>query len=274
MEMLPFIKMHGLGNDYVYIDCFSAETSAKLAGIDLAALTRSISDRHTGVGSDGLVLIMPSQVADVRMRMFNADGSEAQMCGNASRCVAKYAYEQGLCGESMTLETIAGIKSLMIHTASNDRVEQVTVEMGQPQVKMSELSIKGQTYSYIYVNMGNPHAVVFTDQPLNQLPLSTIGPLWEHHKSFPEGINTEFVHVENKRELHMRVWERGSGETMACGTGACAAAVAAYTFGRTGNNVTVHLKGGDLSVRIDDNNTVYMTGTATRVFRGTYLWEN
>ena len=270
---IPFIKMHGLGNDYVYIDCFPAETATLLNDVNLSELARHISNRHTGVGSDGLVLIMPSQTADVHMRMFNADGSEAQMCGNASRCVAKYAYEQGLCGESMTLETLAGIKNITLRTSSQGRVEQVTVNMGKPIVKeCCRLLYDNAIHPYSSVNIGNPHAVVIANQPLEQLPLTTIGPIWEHHPDFPEGTNVEFVHIINRKEIAMRVWERGSGETMACGTGACAVAAALFALGDSDNEVTVHLKGGDLQIRIEDN-TVYMTGTATEVFRGTYNWE-
>ena len=233
--------MHGLGNDYVYIDCFSPETASLLAGTDIPSLARRISDRHTGVGSDGLVLIMPSQKADIRMRMFNADGSEAEMCGNASRCIGKYAYEHGLGGKTMTLETLAGIKRLTIQTNAQNQVEQVTVEMGK--------------------TMGNPHKVFITEEPLNTIEIHEI-----------KGTNAEWVNVLNRNEIAMRVWERGTGETMACGTGACAAAVTTMDKGLTDNHVTVHLRGGDLDVYRNDDGIIFLTGPATEVFRGEYFW--
>ena len=230
--------MHGLGNDYVYIDCFPKNTAKLIAKTDLSALAQRVSDRHFGIGSDGLVLIMPSEVADVRMRMFNADGSEAEMCGNAARCVAKYAFEQGLCGNPMTLETLAGIKHIALQTQEN-KVTSVTVEMG--------------------TTMGNPHKVIITDEPVASLALYGI-----------EGTNVEWINVLNRREIAMRVWERGTGETMACGTGACASVMAAIEQGLTDNEVTVHLRGGDLLVRRDENGVIYLTGPATEVFRGEF----
>ena len=239
---LPFVKMHGLGNDYVYIDCFPKDTAKLIARAELSVLAQRVSDRHFGIGSDGLVLIMPSKVANVRMRMFNADGSEAEMCGNAARCVAKYAYEHGLCGNPMTLETLAGIKHITLQTQKN-RVTSVTVEMG--------------------TSMGNPHKVIITEEPVAALSLYGI-----------EGTNVEWINVLNRREIAMRVWERGTGETMACGTGACAAVMAAIEQGLTDNEVTVHLRGGDLLVRRDQQGTIFMTGPATEVFRGTYNWED
>ena len=239
---IPFIKMHGLGNDYVYIDCFPKDTEKLIARAELSVLAQRVSDRHFGIGSDGLVLIMPSKVADVRMRMFNADGSEAEMCGNAARCVAKYAYEHGLCGNPMTLETLAGIKHITLQTQKN-RVTSVTVEMG--------------------TSMGNPHKVIITEEPVAALSLYGI-----------EGTNVEWINVLNRREIAMRVWERGTGETMACGTGACAAVMAAIEQELTDNEVTVHLRGGDLLVRRDQQGTIFMTGPATEVFRGTYNWED
>ena len=239
---IPFIKMHGLGNDYVYIDCFPKDTAKLIAKAELSVLAQRVSDRHFGIGSDGLVLIMPSKVADVRMRMFNADGSEAEMCGNAARCVAKYTYEHGLCGNPMTLETLAGIKHITLQTQKN-RVTSVTVEMG--------------------TSMGNPHKVIITEEPVAALSLYGI-----------EGTNVEWINVLNRREIAMRVWERGTGETMACGTGACAAVMAAIEQGLTDNEVTVHLRGGDLLVRRDQQGTIFMTGPATEVFRGTYNWED
>ena len=235
MKTIPFIKMHGLGNDYVYIDCFSKETAAIIAKTDLPELARRVSDRHFGIGSDGLVLIRPIQFADAQMRIFNADGSEAEMCGNAIRCVAKYLYECGLRKNlQMEIATLAGIRTLNLQVV-NGIVEQVTV------------------------NMGNPHAVFFHDS-VPQLP---------------ENTNIEFVRVRNNTELDVRVIERGSGETLACGTGACAAAVAAMHHGLTERNVTVHLPGGDLQIQWkSDRYPVLMTGPATHVYSGTYLMED
>lgn len=251
---IPFIKMHGLGNDYVYIDCFQPETAAWIASLDVSLLARRMSDRHRGVGSDGLVLMMPSEQADIRMRMFNADGSEAEMCGNAARCIGKYAYENGLCGNPMTLETKAGIKQLSLQVDAANRVETVTVAIGK--------------------TMGNPHEVFFVD---------SLEALNTHFESLRDDIsfadlraraNIECAYVNNNQEITMRVCERGTGETMACGTGACATAVAAMEKGLTKNTVTVHLPGGDLSVRRDEKGYIYLTGTATEVFRGNYHWED
>jgi len=238
---LPFIKMHGLGNDYVYIDCFQAETAGVIAGLDVCALARRVSDRHRGIGSDGLVLIQPSESADVRMRMFNADGSEGLMCGNAARCVGKYAYEHGLCGERMTLETASGIRHLVIHTHAG-RVDSVTVEMG--------------------TRLGNPHQVFITEESVDRIALHAV-----------RDTNAEWVNVLNRREIRMRVWERGSGETQACGTGACAAAVEAMDRGLTGSCVTVHMPGGDVEVRRDEEGVIYLTGSATEVFRGELIFR-
>lgn len=251
---LPFIKMHALGNDYVYIDCLSRKMDSHMANADLPALARVISDRHRGIGSDGLVLILPSRVADVRMRMFNADGSEAEMCGNAARCIAKYVFEQRLCGNPLTLETLAGIKQLTPIINAEGRVEQVTVEMG--------------------TTLGNPHEVFFVDAP------DALDPQFKQlctdacYAELRKRANIECVYVLNRKELCMRVCERGTGETMACGTGACAAAVEAMNKKLTTNKVTVHMLGGDVSVRRDDKGIIYLTGTATEVFRGEYNWED
>lgn len=246
--------MHGLGNDYVYIDCFLKTTAELIAKSDLADLARCVSDRHFGIGSDGLVLILPSKVADARMRIFNADGSEAEMCGNAIRCVAKYLYENGLSTNiHMEIETLAGIRALTLQIA-NDIVQQVTVNMGKPIIHSSSILIGNDPIGYTSVNIGNPHAVFFRDT-LPQLPVNT---------------NVELVRVhENKKELDLRVIERGSGETLACGTGACASAVAAIFHDLTERNVTVHLPGGDLQIQWKENTSpVFMTGPATEVFRG------
>jgi len=253
MKTIPFIKMHGLGNDYVYIDCFPKDTAAIISKTNLAALACFVSDRHFGIGSDGLVLILPSKEADARMRIFNADGSEAEMCGNAIRCVAKYLYESDLCRDvHMEIETFAGIRSLSLHV-DNEKVDQVTVNMGKPVIQPDSIQSGMDPIGYTSVNMGNPHAVFFRDT-VPQLPTNT---------------NIEFVHVRNKHEIDVRVIERGSGETLACGTGACASVVAAIYHGLTERNVTVHLPGGDLLIQWKDNTSpVLMTGPATEVFRG------
>jgi len=253
MSTLPFIKMHGFGNDYVYIDCFSKTTAQIIAKTDLSALARVVSDRHFGIGSDGLVLMLPSEEADAKMRIFNADGSEAEMCGNAIRCVAKYLYESDICRDvHMQIETLAGIRSLALHV-SNGQVDMVTVNMGKPVIQPNSIQCGMDPIGYTAVNMGNPHAVFFRDN----IP------------SLPVNINVEFVHVRNKKELDVRVIERGSGETLACGTGACASAVAAIYHGLTERTVTVHLPGGDLTIQWkEDSSSVYMTGGATEVFRG------
>ena len=258
MKTLPFIKMHGLGNDYVYIDCFLKTTAEIIAKTDLAALARAVSDRHFGIGSDGLVLIQPSKEADARMRIFNADGSEAEMCGNAIRCVAKYLYENGLCrDEYMQIETLAGIRTLTLQV-DNEKVEQVTVNMGKPVIRPDSIQVGMDPIGYTAVSMGNPHAVFFRES-LPQLPDDT---------------NVEFVQVRNRHELDVRVIERGSGETLACGTGACAAAVAAIYHNLTDRTVTVHLPGGDLLIRWETNlSPVFMTGSATEVFRGDFRFE-
>ena len=253
MKTIPFIKMHGLGNDYVYIDRFQKTTADILAKTDLRALARAVSDRHFGIGSDGLVLIMPSKEADAKMRIFNADGSEAEMCGNAIRCVAKYLYESNLCRDvHMEIETLAGIRALSLHV-DNEKVDSVTVNMGKPVIQPDSIQSGMDPIGYTSVNMGNPHAVFFRDT-VPQLPTNT---------------NIEFVHVRNKHEIDVRVIERGSGETLACGTGACASVVAAIYHGLTERNVTVHLPGGDLLIQWKDNTSpVFMTGPATEVFRG------
>ena len=253
MQTLPFIKMHGLGNDYIYVDCFRPETAALIAGTDLASLARRVSDRHFGIGSDGLVLICPSKGVDAQMRIFNADGSEAEMCGNAIRCVGKYLYESGLSKNlCMEIRTLSGVRVLSLQL-SGGKVTQVTVNMGHPTLRPASMLRGTDPVGYTAVNMGNPHAVFFRDS-IPQLPPDT---------------NVEFVRVRNKHELDVRVIERGSGETLACGTGACAATVAAIYGGMTAREVTVHLPGGDLQVQWkSDLSPVFMTGPATEVFRG------
>lgn len=275
---MRFTKMHGISNDYVYVNGFQ-ETVANPGDVAV-----KVSDRHTGIGSDGFVLILPSESCDFRMRMFNADGSEAEMCGNASRCVGKYVYDNGLTTKtSVTLETKAGVKVLDLHLGKDGKVESVTVDMGEPiltpslvpvvsgkdKVVAEPIEVKGKMYRFSAVSMGNPHAVVFMEEDVETFPLEKIGPDFENHPFFPRRTNTEFVNVIDRQHLRMRVWERGAGETMACGTGACATAVAAVLNGLTDRIVTLKLNGGDLLIRWDDeSNHVFMTGGATTVFEG------
>lgn len=275
MAVVPFTKMHGIGNDYVYVDCFAHGVP------DPAALARRVSPRRTGIGSDGLILICPSTVADCRMEMYNADGSRGEMCGNGIRCVAKYAYERGLSrANPMQVETDAGIKTLRLEV-TGERVSRVTVDMGEPildgrripvaaegHVIDFPLEVSGETYRVTCVSMGNPHCIVFRDD-VESLDLERIGPRFEHHAFFPRRVNTEFVRADGPRELTMRVWERGSGETAACGTGACAVLVAAVLCGRAERQAAVHLPGGDLDIEWREaDNHVYMTGGAEESFRG------
>lgn len=275
-KKLSFTKMHGCGNDYIYFNCFTQQVE------DPVALSVRLSDRHFGVGGDGVVLICPSEVADVKMRMFNADGSEGKMCGNATRCIGKYAYERGLIKESiMTLETLSGIKTLEL-TIENNEVTAVSVDMGQPILTPADIPVclpgdravdvehllAGEVRRFSCVSMGNPHCVIFTEN-IDALDLEKIGPSYENDALFPERVNTEFVEVLDEHTLKMRVWERGSGETLACGTGACATAVAAVLCGhcKMDTDITVKLRGGDLSIRYTGE-TVLMTGPATVVFEG------
>lgn len=279
---MEFTKMHGLGNDYIYFNCTKqpVQNPEKLSVL--------LSDRHKGVGGDGIVLILNSEVADFKMRMFNADGSEGKMCGNATRCIGKYVYERGLTAKTdLTLETLSGIKKLHL-CVQNGKVQSVTVDMGQAVLTPRDIPVRSEGESFIHqkitvagqnwyatcVSMGNPHAVIFCEDVLN-LPLEKIGPEFENHPLFPERINTEFVKQLNKTTLQMRVFERGSGETMACGTGACAVVVAAVLNGlcQKDEEITVQLLGGDLKIKWSSNGTVYMTGTADFVFDGTLLME-
>lgn len=273
---MKFTKMHGCGNDYVYVNCFEETVE------DPAQVARFVSDRHFGIGSDGLILICPSEVADFRMRMFNADGSEGEMCGNGIRCVAKYVYDYGLTDKTcIRVQTGGGIKELEL-TVEDGRVALVKVNMGAPILKPARIPIDlegdrvvdrpievdGKTVSITGVSMGNPHAVVFVEDT-KSLDLEKIGPSYEHHPLFPARINTEFVQVLNRHEINMRVWERGSGETLACGTGTCASVVACVLNGLTEPEVDVHLLGGDLHIFYDrKEDTVWMTGPATVVFDG------
>lgn len=279
---LLFTKMQGTGNDYVYVNGFDQEICQP------CQLARKISDRHFGVGSDGLVLILPSAIADVRMRMFNPDGTEAEMCGNASRCVGKYVYENGLVRKNIiSLETRAGVKLLHLSILGNE-VTAVTVDMGEPiltpelvPVSLGKerclgevLTVDDQEYAITAVSMGNPHAVIFMEN-VDSLELPVIGPKFETHTAFPQKTNTEFIEVLSSTHIKMRVWERGTGETLACGTGACAAVVACVLNGLTDRKVTVDLKGGTLFVEWNEgNNHVFMTGPAVTVFTGKYYLES
>lgn len=287
MERIRFTKMEGIGNDYVYIDCIREEPAiATWDNAQLSSLAIKMSDRHFGIGGDGIILIMPSEKADFRMRMFNADGSEGKMCGNGSRCVAKYVYDRGLTSDTeVTLETLGGIKVLKMHLAEDGYVKAVTVDMGEPELvaanvpaltaqeKMIEELLETANFGSFpvtAVSMGNPHGVIFVDK-ITDREVHGAGPELEHHAAFPDRANIEFVEIISPEEIKMRVWERGSGETLACGTGACASAVAAVVTGRTPRKITVKLIGGDLQIEWNANdNHVYMTGGARIVFDGEY----
>lgn len=273
---MKFTKMQGCGNDYVYVDC------TKELIDNIPEVARKVSDRHYGIGSDGLILIRNSDKADFMMDMYNYDGSRAQMCGNGIRCVAKYVYDYGLTDkEHLQIETLSGIKELDLHVADG-KVRSVTVDMGKPilnpsliPVKMEKdmiiqepITVDGKIYEITCVSMGNPHAIVFVEDT-KSVPIETIGPLFEHHEIFPERVNTEFIQVVDRNHINMRVWERGSGETLACGTGACASVIACILNGFTDHEVTVSLLGGDLSIRYDEKmDRVFMTGPAETVFEG------
>lgn len=263
--------MHGIGNDYIYIDCMESEPASP------DALAREMADRHKGVGGDGIVLICPSEAADFRMRIFNADGSEARMCGNASRCIAKYVIDHDLTDRSeITLETLSGIRRLTARKGADGKVESVTVDMGQPEVGVVDMPLRladGSEYRLTAVSMGNPHGVMLTDDLTDAMVLGR-GPELETHPAWPDRANIEFARVEAPDRITMRVWERGSGETMACGTGACATLVAAATAGRTGRRAEISLLGGCLDIEWlpeSEGGHVMMTGPAAEIFSGTYL---
>lgn len=274
---MRFTKMHGAGNDYVYVNCFDQAVPA-----NLPELARRISDRRFGVGGDGLILIRPSTQADARMQMFNADGSEAEMCGNGIRCVAKFVYDHGLCRRpDLKIETGAGVLSLQVE-ATNGLVEKVRVDMGLPILEAARipttlpgspvvnapLSIAGRSFAVTCVSMGNPHCVIFVDKATDELVLG-IGPRIEVAPQFPAKVNVEFIEVESRGVVRQRTWERGSGETWACGTGASAVCVAGVLTGRTDRRILNHLRGGDLELHWDESdNHVYMTGPAAEVFSG------
>lgn len=280
-KLIRFTKMHGAGNDYIYLD------GMENCPDDLNALSIAMSDRHKGVGSDGLVVIMPSEVADFRMRMFNADGSEGEMCGNASRCIGKYVYEKGLTKKRhITLETLAGIKSLSLNVSDDNTVDSVTVDMGEPILEPSRIpvsldreliktpiSTEAGVFEITAVSMGNPHGVVFV-KSLDDVDVHKVGRELEVNPIFPQKANIEFAQILKRDEIRMRVWERGSGETLACGTGACATLVAGVLTGSCDRKVTIHLLGGDLNIEwVEQNDHVYMTGPAEMVFEGTYIYK-
>lgn len=283
VKTVPFTKMQGIGNDYVYVNGFDVNVE------NPGELAKKISDRHFGAGSDGLVLILPSDKADLRMRMFNADGTEAEMCGNATRCVGKYAWDNGLIKKNpITLETGAGIKVIDL-VLENGIAVGATVDMGEPvlepeliparapegmnRIVAAPINVDGSQYEFTAVSMGNPHAIILMEG-IDGLKLPEIGPKFEHHEFFPRRINTEFVEIISRNRIRMRVWERGAGETLACGTGACAVLVACALNGMTDREADVELLGGTLHIRWDTSNDhVYMTGPAKTVFTGEYFLD-
>ena len=275
---MKFTKMHGCGNDYVYFDCTECEIA------DEAAAAIALSDRHFGIGGDGIMIIKRGKQADFEMVMYNADGSRGAMCGNGIRCVAKYVYDNGLTDKtSVAIESMGAVKYIDL-TVQNGKAVSARVDMGRPILTAAAIpvitdgeravklpiTVDGTEYRMTCVSMGNPHAVVFLDKSPKDFPLETVGPQFENHTAFPDRTNTEFIRVLDRKNLEMRVWERGSGETLACGTGACASAVAAILNGYTDNEVTVHLLGGDLQISWSGNadDSVFMTGPATTVFTG------
>ncbi|MBR2186365.1 MAG: diaminopimelate epimerase [Lachnospiraceae bacterium] len=279
---MKFTKMQGIGNDYVYINGFEEKFA------DHPGMSVKVSDRHFGIGSDGLIIINPSDKADFEMEMYNADGSRSEMCGNGIRCVGKFVYDKGLTDKTeITVDTLAGVKKLKLFT-ENGRVKSVTVDMGEPILKAEDIpvnipgisgdtekvvsvpiEVKGKEYKITCVSMGNPHGVVFVPEDPGDLNLEALGPDFENHAYFPNRVNTEFIYVKDRKNLIMRVWERGSGETFACGTGACASLVAAVLNGLSDREVDIKLLGGTLHIKWDeDDGHVYMTGPAETVFEG------
>ena len=274
---MKFTKMQGAGNDYVYVNCFE-ETVA-----DPRQLAMRVSNRNFGIGSDGLILIMPSTMADVRMRMFNSDGSESEMCGNGIRCVAKYVHDRGIVSKKeITVETGAGVLTLKLTPGGGGKVEKVRVNMGPPRLSRNEIPMNGvpvgrvvaepltvldRTFLITCVSMGNPHCVIFVDDADN-FPVSTYGPLIENHELFPRRTNVEFVQIVSSGEVRQRTWERGAGETLACGTGSSAVTAACVLNGLTEKKILNHLSGGDLEMEWADDGNIYMTGPAVEVFTG------
>lgn len=284
MNQFSFTKMHGLGNSYIYVNMFEETIPESL----LSPLAVKVSNVNTGIGADGMILICPSKTAPVKMRIFNSDGSEGKNCGNGLRCVAKYAYEHGMVKDrSFFIETLSGLVKAEV-AVENGTVTNVTIDMGKPRLKRSEIpmvgpeaervvaepfEVDGQLYEITAVSMGNPHVIFYVDD-INKAPVTALGPIVEKDKRFPEGVNVEFVEVINDRELHFRVWERGSGVTQACGTGACAAVVASVLNGKTVRNkeTIVHLAGGDLTITWTDEGSVRMTGPAETICTGVYYY--
>ena len=275
---MKFTKMHGCGNDYVYVNGFEENIA------DEAKAAIIVSDRHFGIGADGLIIIKPSDIADFEMVMYNADGSRGAMCGNGVRCVAKYVYDHKLTDKtSISIASMGSIKYIEVDV-ENGKVVSAKVDMGSPVLEAKKIpvlsenekavnekiTVDGKDYLMTCVSMGNPHAVVFTDIPVSEFPLEKIGPKFENNPVFPDRVNTEFVNITDRKNLNMRVWERGSGETLACGTGTCATVVAAILNGYADNDVTVHLIGGDLKISWSGNeaDSVFMTGPAETVFSG------
>lgn len=275
--MLKFTKMHGLGNDYVYMDAINQNIENR------AELAKFVSDRHFGIGSDGLILICPSEVADFKMQMFNSDGSEAEMCGNGIRCVGKFVYDKGLTNKTtISIETLAGIKVLEMQEEQG-KIKLVKVDMGEPILEPEKIPVKSNEYpvknlvlkavdkefKFTCVSMGNPHAITFIKEDVNNFDICKYGKILEINEAFPNKANIEFVNIIDDKNLKMRVWERGAGETLACGTGACAVAVSAMLNNYTQRKVTVKLLGGDLEIEWNkEDNHVYMKGPATTVFEG------
>jgi diaminopimelate epimerase len=274
---MKFTKMHGAGNDYVYVNCFAEQVT------NPAEMAIKVSNRNFGIGSDGLILIMPSDKADVRMRMFNSDGSESEMCGNGIRCVAKYAYDHGIVDKTeITAETGAGILTLQLFPNQANKIERVRVNMGPPrlsreeipmngkpasQVVAEELTVLDKTFRITCVSMGNPHCIIYVDD-VDNFPVATYGPLIENHQLFPRRTNVEFIQIISRTEVKQRTWERGAGETLACGTGASAVCVAGVLNNLTDRKILNHLAGGDLELEWVENGPVFMTGPATEVFSG------
>lgn len=277
--MLEFIKMHGLGNDYVYMDAINQNIENR------NELAKKVSDRHFGIGSDGLILICKSSIADFRMQMFNSDGTEAEMCGNGIRCVGKFVYDNGFTNKKkLTIETLAGVKNLELIT-KDEKVEEVKVDMGEPilepekipviskenPVKNLNLNLLDRNFKFTCISMGNPHAITFIDEDVDKFDVEKYGKVAEINEVFPKRTNVEFINIIDKNKIKMRVWERGAGETLACGTGACASTVASFLNGYTDRNITVELLGGSLKIEWNkDDNHIYMTGPATSVFKGFY----
>lgn len=275
---MRFTKMHGLGNDYVVVD----GAAERLAESALGRVARVVTDRHFGVGGDGIIIVLPSNSADLRMRILNADGSEAEMCGNGIRCLAKYAYDRGMVRRTdIRVETLGGVKSLSLDIADG-KMRAARVDMGPPVLERDKipttllgngfvasepLAAGGRNFSVTCVSMGNPHCIIYVDD-VDLYPVSQFGPLIERHEVFPQKTNVEFVEVIRPTELKMRVWERGVGETLACGTGACASLVAGVLNGKNERNATVHLPGGDLFIEWIEEGSVFMTGPAEEVFTG------